>query len=703
MVSYVEQDVQVKEILDILQQDPTEALQRAETFLRNVKADVIQEAKGKVALSRVYLQKGDERRALQEATDALNKFESAKDYRGQCDALRCIILAHLYEENTHDAGKKVSDALERFKASGEIYGEAAMLLLQADVFVAEGEYDKAVEFVAKVRDVAKKIQSKDNGKGYLLIKVAEFYLAAWKPPEASQVCEEATGFFRQLEGAVGKHGEAVALHASAQASQAEEKYDEALKRVVDATEIFQASKELVALAAVVRTRIGILLAKGLENEAINAASDAVSVCHTAGDVRSEASAKLQLAEVCAQTSRWPAAKAAAKEALQIFKDMGSIDGQSAALSAIAVVDFESDGGDAIWASEEKIALYQGNAEKESEALLALANVFVARIGRKIARCSLASSHDTIAAIKAAKDAYAACRRIGDSAGMESAMRVVSQALLYNNVSPDAIESVTDPDQVYQDVQAGAYGNAKNALPRAELQTNKNLKIDDVIPSSKQLDRGKFAWNQPLASYSYALIWQSTTERTVKNRRPRDSYRISTLLSGSKLQATPALVNFRSNDAADRANSLVVYMLGTDCKQSYSATMMSVMNVLAGMIAARVPRITFVQFDESHFDWTDTKVRECNFHPVVLGIIRSCRIEAPHVTIGFVGGDAASWMSNPAPLIESIFDTVECDESEVVYKKGDAFAPLLVHRQMDENVLYVKPNGVAKNSMPTKTK
>mmetsp|Transcript_28992 Transcript_28992/g.42945 ORF Transcript_28992/g.42945 Transcript_28992/m.42945 type:complete len:128 (-) Transcript_28992:83-466(-) len=109
-----------------------------------------------------------------------------------------------------------------------------------------------------------------------------------------------------------------------------------------------------------------------------------------------------------------------------------------------------------------------------------------------------------------------------------------------------------------------------------------------------------------------------------------------------------------------------------------------------MIVARVSRLVIVQLDECQFDFNDTSVRQCNMHPVVLGLIRSLRLEAPHVTAGFVSGDAASWLSKPEQMVESFFDVVECDESEVIYKRGDAYAPLLVHRQLDEPVNFVKP-------------
>lgn len=56
----------------------------------------------------------------------------------------------------------------------------------------------------------------------------------------------------------------------------------------------------------------------------------------------------------------------------------------------------------------------------------------------------------------------------------------------------------------------------------------------------------------------------------------------------------------------------------------------------------------MQFGESFFDWTDTSARTVEMHSVTLGLLRSARIEAPFLTIGFVGGDLASWVQEPHP-------------------------------------------------------
>jgi len=695
MWSVGEQDPEIKAVLDCLEADPEEALKKAEDVLRAAQArsDKAAIARAKRALSSIYFQKGDAHKALDSAKDALAAFKELNDTAGQCAALRSMVEVRVYEGAQDVASKLATDALDAFRSAKDLKGEASMVLVQAEILAAKEEYDAAVQKAAGVKDIYNKMdaKSKDQSAGYCLVKLSEFYMMAWKPEEAVQAAEDALALFRGLSGKEAKAGEGAALHTLAQALQSDQKSEAALTKVNDALAIFSSLDDKVAQTAAMRTKINTYMADKKAEEARSVASEATALFRAAKDVKGEASAQLLVAEVCIQTNQRDGAVAAATEALRLFKSAGSKAGQAAALSAITTADFDNDLGQAIWAATEKVTLFKEAADgaQEADALMALANIHVARMGRKIAKCSIASQEDSIAALRAARDAHGLFGYSGNPAGMETAMRAVAQVLLYNNVPSDVIEAVRDPHEVVQDVMSGKYSLRNNALPQPAFVPN-NKKIEEIVPSAKQLEKGKFGWNNPLAGYSYTLIWQPAKDRTVRNRRPRGSYDIVTLNSGAKTTSAPVLFQARSNDACERDDPLVVYMMSTDCKESYCSTIMSVMNTMGAMIAARLTRVTFVQFDEAHFDWTDTKVKQPNLHPVILGLVRSLRLEAPNIVVGFVGGDAPSWMADPAPMIESIFDTIECDESEMIYKKGDAFAPLLIHRPLDEAVQFVKP-------------
>mmetsp|Transcript_89488 Transcript_89488/g.208408 ORF Transcript_89488/g.208408 Transcript_89488/m.208408 type:complete len:457 (-) Transcript_89488:78-1448(-) len=425
-------------------------------------------------------------------------------------------------------------------------------------------------------------------------------------------------------------------------------------------------------------------------EARQVAEDAVAKFVAAGDIPGQASAKLLLAEACLSTLKNAEAVQAAKDAQQLYNQANDRSGEADALYMIVSADLNNLEGEAVSAASERVTIYRELSDpvKEGGALLLLSQVHVTRIGLKLATCAVASVDDTMAALKSAKDAYGLLAEQVDRDGMDSAMGLMQRVLMLNGVPSSVIENVSDAEAIFQDVLSGKYSTPTNGFP-AKPQP-KQLKVEEIIPSSKQLERGKFTWNNPTAGFCYTLIWQAAKERAIPNKMPRGSYDIMTLNTGAKTMSLANAFTAMSNDAAERNTSMVVYMTSHDCAQQYASNMITQTATMASMITARLSKLTFVQFSESHYDWTDTRARQVNMYPVTLALIRSCRIEAPTVNIGFVSGDAPSWIADPAPLIENLFDTLESDECELMYKRNEAFAPLLIHRPMDDGVQYVKP-------------
>jgi len=383
----------------------------------------------------------------------------------------------------------------------------------------------------------------------------------------------------------------------------------------------------------------------------------------------------------------------------LYKELGSKGGLSTALAAIVAADYDNDLDAAKGAAEERIQLLKelGEVQEEANAQLALANVHVAAMGRKIARCSVASLDDTLGALEAAKAGNHLYARIGSHEGIMSTTRAVASVLMYNKVPPEAIDAAGSPDDVIRDVLSGRYSHAENALPRQKLATD--TKLEDTVPSSKVLERQRFGWTNPVKGLSYTMIWQPCQDRQTTRLKPKGSFDVKALRTGNRTTVMPALMQVRSHDQAEKGDPMVVYMLSSDARQSYATTLMNTVQTIAAMITAKLKHITVVQFDETHFDWTDTKTNQVAIHPAILGLIRSCRLEAPNVLIGYVGGDAPSWLADPVPMINRIFEVVENDETEIIYKRGDAYAPLMVHREMDETVQYVKPTDSKQNWMP----
>merc|ERR1712203_918501 len=155
------------------------------------------------------------------------------------------------------------------------------------------------------------------------------------------------------------------------------------------------------------------------------------------------------------------------------------------------------------------------------------------MGKKLGTCTIPSAEDTIAALKSAKDAYGLCKS-SDADLMDGAMQVMNNALMMNGVPGEVLQTANDPEEVFQDVMSGKYTTAQNALPPAPQP--KQLKLEDVVPSSKQLERGKFSWTNPFADHTYCLTWQHTKEREQRNKKPRGSYDLMVTNTGTKSRA-----------------------------------------------------------------------------------------------------------------------------------------------------------------------
>lgn len=446
---------------------------------------------------------------------------------------------------------------------------------------------------------------------------------------------------------------------------------------------------------VMKAKIDVYLRGKKKPEARTEATEAVAYFRKVDDTAGEAAAHLLVAQVCQQTLRHQESVHAAKEALKLFKALGNKLGQVSAYKAIIEADMDLACDQAIPFAQQGIKMLRemGDRKQEGDVLLLLAKAHVTRLGKKLGICSIPSAEDTMGALKAAKDANALFMEHGQGELQVSAIRIIARALLYNGLEPEVIEGATDPEEIFQEIMTGKYSNSRNALPPAPKPQIQ--KIEEIIPSAKQLDKGNFKWNDPTAGYCYSLIWQPAKERNIGNNKPRGQYDIMSMVTGSKNLAISAAIAARSNDASERNEPMVVFITSKNTGQLYSTNMVNSVHTVASMITCRVTKMTFVQIGESTYDWTDTAAREVEMTQVTLAIARSARLEAPFLTIGFVGGDAASWLVNPGPMVENIFDVIESEECEVIYKHGEAFAPTIVHKPMEEAINAVKPRKTVK--------
>jgi len=114
--------------------------------------------------------------------------------------------------------------------------------------------------------------------------------------------------------------------------------------------------------------------------------------------------------------------------------------------------------------------------------------------------------------------------------------------------------------------------------------------------------------------------------------------------------------------------------------------MAALHTVSSMVTAKLKRLTFVQVGEAPLEGNDAAknaARQVALTPCMLALIRSARIEAPQLAIGFVSGDAASWMTERDALVSAIFDSIDEEETELMWSRRQAMMPTLIQKQLPE--------------------
>merc|ERR1719361_452254 len=302
----------------------------------------------------------------------------------------------------------------------------------------------------------------------------------------------------------------------------------ATEKAQAASAIFQEISVLYGVADCVRTMAAAHLAVNNYDAAKKTVSVWIEGYKASPDKFIKAALVLVLAEVEFAKLKTAAGLAGAKEAAKIFEEIGDKSNEAMALFHIISAEMMTINGEVVAACEKRVTLFKELADqaKEAAAVKLLAEAFVSQIGLKLATCSIASTMDTIGGLKAAKEAHALFTSLGDRDGIDSALGLFGRVLMYNGVSATVIESMTDPEEIYQDVMSGKYTTTKNAFPPSPVV--KQPKVEEIIPTAKQLDRGSFKWMYPNSGYVYTLIWQAVKDRNITNKKPRGSYDVITL-------------------------------------------------------------------------------------------------------------------------------------------------------------------------------
>eukprot|EP00929_Paragymnodinium_shiwhaense_P110985 TRINITY_DN7838_c0_g1_i1.p1 TRINITY_DN7838_c0_g1~~TRINITY_DN7838_c0_g1_i1.p1 ORF type:complete len:424 (+),score=80.13 TRINITY_DN7838_c0_g1_i1:114-1385(+) len=408
------------------------------------------------------------------------------------------------------------------------------------------------------------------------------------------------------------------------------------------------------------------LRDALLEEALQAAESLLKAAREAADVTSEAEALRRLSEIHLERRSADVALQHAKDALAALEKLPAGGEQRESLSASAQV--------------------------------AVAEAQLGRIALLAEQAKLPCRADTLGALRAAKAAYRAYSAAGDAEGKERAGRAMSAALLASGVpasmspSPEAACRQADLPGLLADLGAAS---SPFQAPELTVRGVDKLKKPGASPgASRVFDRSSFGWTDPSADYTYQLIWEKYNR--AKNKAKKLD--VLAVAHGSRSSALPLYHSLRPHDPAESREAagkpLCVHINTYNSSTNYGSCLMASMHTISSMVTGNLRKLTFVQLGECAPEGSipgetySTAARQVALSPAILAMIRSARIEVPQLAIGFVAGDAASWMTDREQMISAIFEqheNIEEGETELMWRRGEPYMPTLKKAPLPKSI------------------
>lgn len=329
-----------------------------------------------------------------------------------------------------------------------------------------------------------------------------------------------------------------------------------------------------------------------------------------------------------------------------------------------------------------------NKSGEAQAQLCICNAHLGKVALDAAKKKFPAMADSMGAVQAAKAAYRAFSELSDPEGIERASRSLSSALLATGVpastmpSPEALVQSKDLATVVSDC-----GGNMSPFQAPQLQV-RNVPAAGKKQQSQQFDRTNFRWRDPTAEYCYTLIWEPYKEANFATRKK--NYNATAVSQGARSAALPLYHSLKPKDPAMTSDGpLCVHILAYDASQDYGSSLMGSLHTISSMVTANLKKLTFVQLGEAPYEGAKAPnqwaARHVAMSPCTLALIRSARIEVPQLAIGFVAGDAASWMTERDTIVNAIFDAPDAQETELMWSRGKPMMPTLLPKPLPEPV------------------
>jgi len=316
--------------------------------------------------------------AIKSATEALAMFRDVGDKAGEANSLRVLIRAHHSRalsstaKQSNEALEIVARELEKFRASGERGGEAAMLLSFAEVN-ADGSKEKREEALlsaTQARDIFKELGDKKMEATAMVtltrinLGIAENLSEASGLESVVAVAGEAQELFQSLGD---QKGAASALHWMAMARAKLQDYEGALKNSREARRTWKelGSKTLEAVELYYMGQFHLQNYK--PSQALSVAREALSMFRTLPNATSWHALSLsQVVDALLDMQEVKEAHKEAEDGLQQIKKLADKHAEAVVMQALINTNLAKDDAEkALRAAEAALTLYRSVQEPRS--------------------------------------------------------------------------------------------------------------------------------------------------------------------------------------------------------------------------------------------------------------------------------------------------------------------------------------------------
>mmetsp|Transcript_101385 Transcript_101385/g.295372 ORF Transcript_101385/g.295372 Transcript_101385/m.295372 type:complete len:627 (-) Transcript_101385:218-2098(-) len=312
-----------------------------------------------------------------------------------------------------------------FKDLGIKAGEAFAKSLLANTYILAGEPKDAVRAASEALTIFRELKSKKAEANALLALVSAS--AMKRDLDGALVAAKELAELEKDAGEKKKHGLAVGVVAKLHL--ANDEPSSASKAAEEAMGLSKGAGDALGQMAAMAVECEVSLVQGKPSNALRAAKEVVALSKSASKPR-QASAQLLLGD--AQAASKDSLDAAA-EAVKLYKDVGSKEGQAAALISLANARF----------SQESKSIDEGlQAAQEAAALLKDVNKAAEAVATSTAAVGYMLKGSSEEAEKNAREALAAFRDASDAVGETYAMNLLKNSKMAS-VGPSTARLLVD--------------------------------------------------------------------------------------------------------------------------------------------------------------------------------------------------------------------------------------------------------------------